>query len=136
MITKLEHRRRARGWTQLELARRAGVNNAHISRFENGCLASVSQNFRRRVARALGLSQQALFGTDSQLYSWRTGKPLRCARCRKSIRGQEGGWNGKQRFWCQRCADWLITKHIDDSKRGKTTWRRRTRRPTSTARAR
>lgn len=55
--------RRARGWTQDELARRAGVSRAEISAIETGrVIPSVATALR--IAHALGHSVEAVFGTD------------------------------------------------------------------------
>ncbi len=44
--------REERGWTQTELARRAGTRQANISRLENG-LANPTFEFMQKIARAL-----------------------------------------------------------------------------------
>ena len=48
------HLRLERGWTQKELAERAGTKQANISRLENGLL-NPSVDMLRRVAEALGV---------------------------------------------------------------------------------
>jgi len=45
--------RLAKGWSQSELARRAGTRQANISKLENG-LGNPTLDFLRRVAKALG----------------------------------------------------------------------------------
>ena len=60
----IRYLREERGWTQLELAGRAGVSHAMVSRLECG-----KQGFReaslRGIARALEVSFQDLFGDEA-----------------------------------------------------------------------
>ena len=50
---RLPELRKARGWSQSELARRAGVSQSVISRLENGVIESVSFTNLERLAGAL-----------------------------------------------------------------------------------
>jgi transcriptional regulator with XRE-family HTH domain len=49
-------RRKRLGWTQEELAERAGIGQAHISRLESGKSDNITIDNLRRIARALGCS--------------------------------------------------------------------------------
>jgi transcriptional regulator with XRE-family HTH domain len=53
--------RHERGWTQQELARRAGVDQPTISRIENGHTRGVGLGTIERLAHALGVSPHRLF---------------------------------------------------------------------------
>lgn len=52
----IRHLRRDRGWTQQQLADRAGVSRAAISRAERGLLSAMTVHAIEAVARALGAS--------------------------------------------------------------------------------
>lgn len=51
--------------TQVELAKRAGVSQVHISRIENGS-REVSDAVRIRIAKALGVDPHELFPYEEQ----------------------------------------------------------------------
>ena len=63
-FTQLEIVRRRRGWTQIKLGRRAGVHSSNISRFEHGLTLQPSNQFKRKIAKALGVPRRALFELD------------------------------------------------------------------------
>jgi len=50
---RIRELRRARGWSQAELARRAGVRQATVSRMESGATTKVSLRVLERLAGAL-----------------------------------------------------------------------------------
>lgn len=50
---RLRELRRARGWSQTELARRAGVRQATVSHLESGAAAKLSLEVLERLADAL-----------------------------------------------------------------------------------
>lgn len=52
--------RKARGWTQQDLANRAGIAIKTVSTAENG--GSVNRNSLKHIARALGISVEDLQG--------------------------------------------------------------------------
>jgi transcriptional regulator with XRE-family HTH domain len=56
--------RRRKGWTQQELAQRAGVNYVTISRIESGEAKQVYVETVMRLAKALDMSTDALLGMD------------------------------------------------------------------------
>ena len=60
---RMRHRRQERGWTQMELAKRAGVDVAWINRLERGERKNISLTAARRIARALGVSLDYLADT-------------------------------------------------------------------------
>lgn len=53
--------RRAQGWDQSELARRAGVRQPSLSRIETGARRNPNAETMRRIARALGVSVDDLY---------------------------------------------------------------------------
>ena len=53
-MTRLQHERRRRGWTQLDLAYHARVQPSEISKIENGRLRPYPAQLTR-LARALGV---------------------------------------------------------------------------------
>jgi transcriptional regulator with XRE-family HTH domain len=53
---RLKELREVNGWSQAELARRAGVNQAIISRLESGTTKSVSFRNLEKLALAVGCS--------------------------------------------------------------------------------
>jgi transcriptional regulator with XRE-family HTH domain len=61
--TRLKAARELRDWTQLELSRRSAVPTSVISRLENGQRTGLTLEVARRLARALGMSLDALAGT-------------------------------------------------------------------------
>ncbi len=61
MITKLELRRREIGLSQKDLAKKIGYHNSLISKYEQGFRLQVSDRFKRKVSKALGISQKDLF---------------------------------------------------------------------------
>lgn len=67
-MKRLAIERFRRGWSQAELARRANMNPADISRLESGVLGRAYPVQQQKIAAALGLPVEELF--DSQ------GRPL------------------------------------------------------------
>jgi transcriptional regulator with XRE-family HTH domain len=53
--TVLKQRRATRGWTQVEVAKRAGVTKFYISLLESGTRRNPSLPVRKRLAKALGV---------------------------------------------------------------------------------
>lgn len=60
---RLKQAREHLGWNQSELARRAGVPSAVLSRLESGARAGLTLEVARRLARALGVGLDTLAGT-------------------------------------------------------------------------
>ena len=60
---RLKQAREHLGWNQSELARRAGVPSAVLSRLESGARAGLTLEVARRLARALGVGIDSLAGT-------------------------------------------------------------------------
>lgn len=52
--------RKARGWTQVDLAHRAGVNQGTISRIEAGVTRGIDLDTLEKLARAFGVSPARL----------------------------------------------------------------------------
>jgi transcriptional regulator with XRE-family HTH domain len=65
-VTRLEKLRRARGWSQAELARQARLHPSEISRYEAGWWKP-TPHARAKIAAALGLPEEALFAPDGTL---------------------------------------------------------------------
>lgn len=57
--------RMAKGWSQSELARRAGTQQANISKLENA-VANPTIGFLQKVAQALGTEFMIHFGAEDQ----------------------------------------------------------------------
>lgn len=60
-MNTLKQHREAAGLTQVELAKRAGIDQAHISRLENG-LADATGRCWKKLAVVLGCSVEKLMG--------------------------------------------------------------------------
>lgn len=64
---QLKELRSARGWTQVELARRAGIDRVStISDYENGKVSQLNIATLEKLARALGVSVGFLFVDDAR----------------------------------------------------------------------
>jgi transcriptional regulator with XRE-family HTH domain len=61
VIVRLKELRLAKGWTQVELAERAGVRRATVSMLESGKTDSISFNTIDRLSRALEVDPALLF---------------------------------------------------------------------------
>lgn len=59
---RLQRFRENKGWTQRELAQKAGVSQPTIAYLESGRRSSVSLESARRIADALGISIDRLVG--------------------------------------------------------------------------
>ncbi len=53
ILLRIRELRRARGWTQTELARRAGIRQATVSRLEGNAVSSVNLVVIEKLAAAL-----------------------------------------------------------------------------------
>ncbi len=53
ILLRIRELRRARGWTQTELARRAGIRQATVSRLEGNAVSSVNLGVIEKLAAAL-----------------------------------------------------------------------------------
>jgi transcriptional regulator with XRE-family HTH domain len=62
MITNLEIYRKKIGFTQKQLAKKIGYDNSMISKYERGFTLRVSKKFKNKIASALGVSEEILFG--------------------------------------------------------------------------
>lgn len=60
---RITFRREEKGWSQRELAIRAEVSHAVISRLENGTRADISLSMAKRIARVLGVGIDYLANT-------------------------------------------------------------------------
>jgi transcriptional regulator with XRE-family HTH domain len=63
MNTRVREERKKRGWSQHELGSRAGIALTTISAIESG-RAHVWPGWRRRLAKAFRLPEEALFAAD------------------------------------------------------------------------
>lgn len=59
---RLQHTRTQRGWSQRELARRAQVDHAWISRLEDGLRHNITLDAAKRLAQTLGVTLDYLAG--------------------------------------------------------------------------
>ena len=62
-MEELRRKRKARGWSQAELARRARLHPSDISRFESGRAIPYPIQLQK-LAQALGVAESALLGDD------------------------------------------------------------------------
>jgi len=61
LTLRLAELRKRRGWSQAELARRAGVHNSVVNRAERG-QTSLTLGTLEKLAKALGISPRSLIG--------------------------------------------------------------------------
>ncbi len=66
-VERLERARAWRGWTQTELARRAGVHQVQINKLINGKRPRVQGDTIRKLAIALGVSGDYLLGLSNEM---------------------------------------------------------------------
>ena len=62
LAERIRDRRRELGWTQEELARRLGVRQSVVSRFESGMVKNPNIAMIRRLARTLAMTADQLVG--------------------------------------------------------------------------
>lgn len=74
--TKLEHLRRVRGLSQMELGKRIGYHNSIISKYERGFERRVSKRFKKKVCKELRASCEIIFGEK------RITTTIRCPLCK------------------------------------------------------
>jgi len=118
-----------RGWSQAELARRAGTKQANISRIEN---AQANPTFRllRKLADAFEVELAVYFGTQPEDL-----QPIPTAQSKVSMVihsvhvSSPSPWHFEPRPWCQRATNkgrWpsdfdqsmeLVTTDLDDPQR-------------------
>lgn len=61
----LREARRQKGWTQVQLAEAAGIDQTTVSTIERGAVRNPSWDVVRRMSKALGVRPEALlFGVD------------------------------------------------------------------------
>ncbi len=65
LSTRLKNARKAKGYTQRELADRAGMDQGHISRLENGG-KGVSMDHLQALAKALSVTVSHLIGDEAR----------------------------------------------------------------------
>ncbi len=63
---RLRELRDARGWTQLELAERAGVTRSTVSRIEGGKVASLDLEVFEKLANALDVHPAVLIDQKAE----------------------------------------------------------------------
>jgi transcriptional regulator with XRE-family HTH domain len=64
---RLAAKRQGKGWSQRELARRAGISHTIVSGAEKGERRSIGTDAARLLARTLGVSVDYLLGTFEEL---------------------------------------------------------------------
>ncbi len=65
LLVKIRAMREAKGWTQGELAERAGVTRATVNRIENGKPRSIDLEVLDKLANALGVPAGLLIVSES-----------------------------------------------------------------------
>ena len=64
---RLAAKRQEKGWSQRELARRAGISHTIVSEVEKGARRAIGTDAARLLARTLGVSVDYLLGTFEEL---------------------------------------------------------------------
>lgn len=64
MPQRIRSARKAKGWSQAELAKRVGMDQAHVSRLENGEVGASIETLSR-IARELDVTASQLIGDDT-----------------------------------------------------------------------
>jgi transcriptional regulator with XRE-family HTH domain len=75
---RLRMARAYKGWSQTELAKRAGLHNVQISKLERGITREITGSTLRALCQALGVSPRFLLGMtdDIESESFSTGVAL------------------------------------------------------------
>ena len=60
LALRIRHARGKKGWSQAELARRAGIRQATVSKYERATLTSVDLRVLEKLAKALGVNARSL----------------------------------------------------------------------------
>ena len=60
LARNIERLRIARGWTQPQLAQRAGVSQGSVSKIESGTATEIRRQTQEKIAAAFGISADAL----------------------------------------------------------------------------
>lgn len=60
LVLRIPQARRKKGWSQAELARRAGIRQATVSKYERAALTSVDLRVLDKLAKALGVAPRTL----------------------------------------------------------------------------
>ncbi len=60
LALRIRHARQRKGWSQAELARRAGIRQATVSKYERAALTSVDLRVLDKLAQALGVRSRSL----------------------------------------------------------------------------
>ena len=72
LAQRLRMARAYKGWSQTELARRAGMNNMQLSKLERGITKDITGRTLRALCEALGVSPKYLLGMtddmDNEMY--------------------------------------------------------------------
>jgi len=67
LAQRLRMARAYRGWSQTELAKRAGVHNMQISKLERGIIQETSTGTLRALCQALGVSPSYILGMTEDM---------------------------------------------------------------------
>jgi transcriptional regulator with XRE-family HTH domain len=62
LALRIRQARQRKGWSQAELARRAGIRQATVSKYERAAITSVDLRVLERLAKALGVRPRSLIG--------------------------------------------------------------------------
>ena len=69
LAQRLRVARAYKGWSQTELAKKAGLNNVQLSKLERGITKEVQGSTLRRLCEALDVSPQYLLGMTDDIAS-------------------------------------------------------------------
>jgi len=71
LAQRLRVARAYKGWSQTELAKKAGLNNVQLSKLERGITKEVQGSTLRRLCEALGVSPAYILGMSEDMESER-----------------------------------------------------------------
>jgi len=69
LAQRLRVARAYKGWSQTELAKKAGINNVQLSKLERGITKEILGTTLRRLCEALDVSPQYLLGMTDDMES-------------------------------------------------------------------
>jgi transcriptional regulator with XRE-family HTH domain len=67
LAQRLRMARAYKGWSQIELARRAGMNNVQLSKLERGVTQDITGTTLKALCQALGVSPAYILGMTDEM---------------------------------------------------------------------